>query len=249
MVLIRSTATIDEARHIASMLRAAGLSPTVLGRDVDDDHDDSIRVLVPPDEIGIAVATLSRQADSSLAPLPPQQCTDCGEPLDPILRMCVSCYDKADQRQIPRAAAPDPLLRAEFDRLTGTLTRRHRWQVLAARFAALALVSWLLDSVIPFVVGINLLSLLPRLPVQLDAHGLTLGTQRLLWEDLGELQVEPRVIRWRLRDGSHGEVLVNIRYDHRKELSEAIEARLHPQLPERDASAEQAVRALIDRSP
>lgn len=179
-------------------------------------------------------------------------CPDCGAPMDPVLDLCVRCYDAGGPpRQLP-GPREDSALDVRFDRVVAKLPYAppRRGLVLAVQllllvFSIAAQVWWLWGgAMVAWVVVI-----LRTVAIEVDAHALTVDDHRMLWEELAQVQLEGHVVRWRQHDGRTGQARVHISDSDRDTLRRIIDEHLEQPRHPRDRAAEKAVRALVSGAP
>lgn len=183
-------------------------------------------------------------------PVTEDPCPTCGAPVEAALGVCVPCYDRAAYRTIPQPASPATEFEVALHGMAATVAPLPNPVLTIGLVVGSLVLSVVFQSGIPLVLPVWAIVFWQRaspLRVEVDAHALTVGSSRLLWEDLAGVDVAVDRIRWRLHDGSHGAVRLPMSATGRSDLQRVVEERIVPALGPRDHTAESAVRALVDQ--
>jgi len=263
LVAVHATPDAVEARLLAAALRGHGLHPTVLDHGLSEiigagRHAIPCRVMVPSTEQADARAAIEefREAQRTRPDSThPARCPDCGAPWEPGFDECWSCNGEPDA-EVPHEWRNDPALRLDehVDRLS-VVVRRPSVSLEIVRaivVPGIALVLFLgnLGLVVTVAVGLVVFLALSfrRLAVDVDLHALTVGGERLLWEDLREVTVNRYLVAWTREDGDEDERRIIATPDQVAALQRALGVHANQRRRPRDVQAEEAVQRLLDPS-
>ena len=267
LVPVLTTPSLIEARLAFGALEGAGLHPVIADEFVATTlgagrHVFPCRVLVPDHEASrarAAIEALERDAHAE-RPDEPEVCPDCGTPWEPGFDLCWHCGPgEPEERDEPVPVVREVgQVQIRVDGVSATLARVPRAFDVAMLGAACcaAAIGMVLGP--PAVLGGFALAAVllvgaalgfgRTVAVTVDVHALTVGQQRVLWEEVERVWIGPYRIRWLRHDGGEDAVAVLTSEADRTALREAIEVQQRRERAPRDARAERAVQSLVERS-